>query len=98
MLAVGLVIIGQIGISCGSILLWPWTAESFETRVRSTALGAMSSLARAASMLTPLVVGGILQATGSVTLVFLLFGVACLVTALLWWRGAQETAGRVFGD
>lgn len=97
-LAVGLVIVGQIGISVGSILLWPWSAETFETRVRSTALGAMSSLARAASMLTPLVVGGILQATGSVSLVFLLFGTASLVVALLWWRGARETAGRVFGD
>jgi putative MFS transporter len=98
MLAVGLVIIGQIGISVGSILLWPWTAETFETRVRSTALGAMSSLARAASMLTPLVVGGILQATGSVTLIFLTFGTASLIVALLWWRGTRETAGRVFGD
>lgn len=97
-LAVGLVIIGQIGISVGSILLWPWSAETFETRVRSTALGTMSSLARAASMLTPLVVGTILQGTGSVTLVFLVFGTASLIVALLWWRGTQETAGRVFGD
>jgi putative MFS transporter len=97
-LAVGLVIVGQIGISVGSILLWPWSAETFETRVRSTALGTMSSLARAASMLTPLVVGGILQATGSVTPIFLLFGTASLIVALLWWRGTQETAGRVFRD
>jgi putative MFS transporter len=97
-LAVALVIVGQIGISVGSILLWPWSAETFETRVRSTALGTMSSLARAASMLTPLVVGGILQATGSVTLIFLLFGTASLIVALLWWRGTQETAGRVFRD
>ncbi len=98
MLAVALVIIGQTGISVGSILLWPWTAESYETRVRSTALGTMSSLARAASMLTPLLVGGLLQATGSVTPIFLLFGVASLIVALLWWRGTQETAGRAMGD
>lgn len=97
-LAVCLVIVGQIGISVGSILLWPWSAETFETRVRSTALGAMSSLARAASMLTPLVVGGLLQATGSVTMVFLLFGTSSLIVALLWWREAKETAGRMFDD
>ena len=23
---------------------------------------------------------------------------ASLIVALLWWRGTQETAGRVFGD
>jgi putative MFS transporter len=97
-LAVSLVIIGQIGISVGSILLWPWSAETFDTRIRATALGTMSSLARAASMLTPPIVGGLMQATGSVTLVFLLFGTASLIVALLWWRGTQETAGRVFGD
>jgi len=98
MLAIALVMIGQIGISVGSILLWPWSAETFETRVRSTALGAMSSLARAASMLTPLVVGGILQTTGSVKFVFLVFGTASLIVAVLWWRGTRETAGRVLGD
>ena len=97
MVVVALVIIGQIGISVGSIILWPYTAETYGTRVRSVALGTSSSLARGASMLTPLVVGGIMQATGSVTLVFLIFGSASLFVALLWWRCTKETAGREMG-
>jgi membrane protein implicated in regulation of membrane protease activity len=48
-------------------------------------------------MLTPLVVGGLLQVMGSVTLVFLIFGVASLVAVLLWWRCTTETAGRELG-
>jgi putative MFS transporter len=97
MLVVGLAIIGQIGISISSMILWPYTAEIYGTRIRSVALGTSSSLARAASMLTPLVVGGVLQITGSVTLVFLIFGLSALTVALLWWQGTRETAGRELG-
>lgn len=93
-LVVGLMVVGQIGISVGSMILWPYTAETFTTRVRSLALGISSSTARGASMLTPLVVGGVLESTGSVTLVFLIFGVLALVVATLWWLGTTETAGR----
>jgi len=95
---VSLAIIGQIGISIGSMVLWPYTAETYATRVRSLALGTSSSLARAASMLTPLLVGGLVQATGSVTPVFLVFGLASLAVALLWLFGARETAGRKLAD
>lgn len=90
---VALVIVGQIGISISSMVLWPYTAETYPTRTRSLALGTSSSIARAASMLTPLLVGGILQMTGSITPVFLVFGVAALAVALLWVFGARETAG-----
>jgi len=96
-LVVGLLIVGQLGISVSSLILWPYTAEIFTTRVRSVALGTSSSLARAASMLTPLLVGGVLEVTGSVTLVFLIFGLASLVVALLWLLGTRETAGREMG-
>ena len=97
MLVVALAIIGQIGISISSMILWPYTTEIYDTRIRSLATGTASSLARAASMLTPLLVGGLLQATGSVTPVFLTFGLCSLVVALLWWQGTQETAGRELG-
>lgn len=96
-LIVALVMLGQIGVSVSSMVLWPWSAEIYDTRVRSVALGALSSLARAASMLTPVLVGGVMQATGSARLVFLAFGIASLAVALLWWRAAQETAGREMG-
>jgi MFS transporter, putative metabolite:H+ symporter len=95
---VGLAIVGQIGISIGSMVLWPSTAEIYPTRIRSLALGTSSSVARGASMLTPLLVGGVLQATGSVTLVFLVFGLASMSVALLWRFGVRETAGRKMAD
>ena len=95
---VGLAIIGQIGVSIGSMVLWPATAEIYPTRIRSLALGTSSSVARGASMLTPLLVGGVLQATGSITLVFLVFGLASLAVALLWLFCVRETAGRKMAD
>jgi putative MFS transporter len=90
--------VGQIGISIGSMVLWPYTAETYPTRIRSLALGTSSSVARLASMLTPLLVGGVMQATGSVTLVFLVFGLASLTVAMLWLVGVRETAGRKMAD
>jgi putative MFS transporter len=90
-------ILGAVGISFGAMVLWPYSAEIFETRIRSLALGVMSSTARGASMLTPVVVGGILQATGSVTPVFLIFGAASIIAVLLWLFGTRETAGREIG-
>lgn len=97
-LLVSAVITGQLGVSVGALMLWPYTAEIYATRVRSLALGTASSLARGASMLTPLLVGGMLQLSGSAVPVFAAFGVACFLVALLWWRGAEETAGRAISD
>ncbi len=93
-----LAIIGQIGISVGSMVLWPYTAETYATRIRSLVLGTSSSLARAASMLAPLFVGGVLQTRGSATLVFLVFGLVSLAVAMLWLFGVKETAGRKMAD
>ena len=95
---VGFAIVGQIGISIGSMVLWPSTAETYPTRIRSLALGTSSSIARAASMMTPLLVGGVLQLTGSVTLVFLVFGLASFAVAVLWLFCVRETAGRKMAD
>jgi putative MFS transporter len=95
---VALAIIGQIGISIGSMVLWPYTAETYPTRIRSLALGTSSSVARGASMLTPLLVGVVLQKTRSTTLVFLAFGLASIAVALLWRFGTRETAGRKMAD
>jgi len=90
-------ILGAVGISIGAMVLWPYSAEIFETRIRSLALGTMSSTARGASMLTPVVVGGILQATGSVTPIFLIFGACSIAAAALWYFGTRETAGSEIG-
>jgi len=93
-LLVGLSVLGQIGISIGSMVLWPYTAEIYPTRIRSVALGSFASLARGASMLTPLVVGGLLELTGSVTPIFWIFGLVSIAVSLLWLLCTQETAGR----
>ncbi len=95
---VALAIIGQIGISIGSMVLWPYTAETYATRVRSLALGTSSSIAPPPRCSHPLLVGGVLQATGSVTIVFLVFGVASFAVAMLWRFGVRETAGRKMAD
>jgi putative MFS transporter len=93
-LLVTFTILGQIGVSIGSMVLWPYTAEIYATRVRAVALGAASSLARGASMLTPLLVGGLLATTGSVVPIFLAFGLSAMTAALLWTFATQETARR----
>ena len=96
---VALAIIGQIGISIGSMVLWPYTAETYPTRIRSLVLGTSSSIARAASSLSPLLVGGVMQVTdGAVTPVFLVFGVPSLAVAALWLFCVRETAGRKMAD
>lgn len=93
-----LAIVGQIGISIGSMVLWPYTAETYATRIRSLVLGVSSSFARAASMLAPLLVGGVVQFTGKATIVFLVFGLVSVAVGLLWMFGTRETAGRRMDD
>jgi putative MFS transporter len=95
---VSLAIIGQIGVSIGSMVLWPYSAETYPTRIRSLALGVSSSVARAASMATQLLVGGVLQMTGSASPIFLTFGLASFIVAMLWLFGTRETAGRSMSD
>jgi putative MFS transporter len=55
-------------------------------------LGIASSLARAASSLTPVVVGGMIAASGSVRPVFALFALIAAVTVAMWWKMTRETA------
>jgi putative MFS transporter len=98
LVVVGLAIIGQIGISIGSMVLWPYTAEVFPTRIRAMVLGTSSSVARAASMAAQPLVGGVLTVTNSPNLIFLAFGVASFGVAMLWLFGTRETAGRTMAD
>lgn len=97
-LIVSLAVVGQIGISIGSMVLWPFTAETYPTRIRSLALGMSSSVARAASSATQLLVGGVLTWTGSASPIFLAFGMASFAVAMLWLFGTRETAGKKMID
>lgn len=92
-LVVTLVALGHTGIGIGTIILWPYSAEAFPTRIRAMALGVCSSAARTASMLTPLLVGGLLAATGSVDPVFGLFGLLGIGVAAIWMFATRETKG-----
>jgi len=92
-LVVTLVALGHTGIGIGTIILWPYSAEAFPTRIRAMALGVCSAAARTASMLTPLMVGALIAASGSVRPVFALFGLLGLTVAAIWIFATRETAG-----
>ena len=91
-LMVGLVIAGQLAVSIGSLVLWPFTAENYPTLTRAVAMGIASSTARAASMFTPTFVGVMLSGGGSVRVVFGVFGVFSALAVILWLTATRETA------
>jgi putative MFS transporter len=93
-LVIAMLIAGKLSSSVGLVILWPHTAETFPTRIRALGLGAASSLGRAASMMTPIVVGAILSHQKSPGYVFLLFAACGAGVSLLWWLAAAETAGK----
>jgi len=93
-LVIAMLIVGKLSSSVGLVILWPYSAETFPTRIRALGLGAASSLGRAASMMTPIVVGTILSLQKSPEYVFLLFAACGAGVCLLWWLAAAETAGK----
>jgi putative MFS transporter len=94
MLIVVLTIAGGFGTGVYAIILWPYSSEVFPTPVRALALGISSSLARAASSLTPLVVGGVIAMSGSARPVFAIFALIAGITAVMWLALTRETARR----
>ena len=94
MLIVVLTIAGGFGTGVYAIILWPYSSEVFPTPVRALALGISSSLARAASSLTPLFVGEVIALTGSARPVFAIFALIAGITALMWLTMTRETARR----
>jgi MFS transporter, putative metabolite:H+ symporter len=93
-LVVTLITTGWVAAAAGSIILWPYTAEIYPTDIRATGLGFSSSLARAGSMLTPLVVAGVLTMTSSVRIVFGLLLMCSGVVTAVWLLFTRETARR----
>ena len=89
---VALTLGGGFTIGVVAVLLWPYSSEVFPTAVRSVGLGVSSSLARAASSLTPLFVAGLIGWSGDVRLVFTVFAVIAAANTVLWWKGTVETA------
>jgi len=89
LMAVGWTMSGSI-----FVLLWPYSGEVFPTKIRSTALGLCSAIARLGSTVTPLAVAGTLSATGSIVAVFGVLAAALLIVLLLWLFGSREMAGQ----
>lgn len=98
MLIVVLTIAGGFGTGVYAIILWPYSSEVWPTSVRAMGLGIASSLARAASSLTPVVVGGVIALAGSVRPVFAIFALIAALTAFMWWTMTRETARRPMVD
>lgn len=97
-LIVVLTIAGGFGTGVYAIILWPYSSEVFPTPVRAMGLGIASSLARAASSLTPLVVGGVIAIAGTVRPVFGIFALIAALCAIMWWTMTRETARRPLTD
>jgi len=94
LLLIFLIVCAHMGTSICVLVLWPYTAENYPTKVRALGLGAASSTARGASMLTPLAVGGILGNGGSINLVFAFFAACTVIPTVLWIVATRETARR----
>lgn len=88
------ILIGKIFIFFGTYTLWPYTAESFPTNVRALALGYASSIGRAASVITPIFVGWVLNEGAPIGIVFGVFGACALVALVNWLWRTSETVGK----
>jgi putative MFS transporter len=83
------------GVTVCQLVSWAYTGEIYPTTHRSLALGWASSWARAASAVTPLIVGQLLSLTSDMSLVMLWFLGCTIVVILTWWFFCEETRGRV---
>jgi MFS transporter, putative metabolite:H+ symporter len=97
-ISVLLLAVGWITSGASFVLLWPYTAEIFPTKMRSTGLGLCSAAARAASMLTPFVVTGLIEAKQPVNYVFAVFAVSTLFVFLLWVFTSKEMKGKALDE
>jgi putative MFS transporter len=77
-----------------SVILWPYSAENFPTRVRATALGFFSSINRLPPIFVPVLIGAVLSWTGSILPIYILFSTCTVVVLAVWIRFGRETAGR----
>lgn len=76
--------------------VYAYTPELFPTRVRSTGMGLMSSMARAASLISPSV--GALLLTGHLSVALTVFALCFAVAAACAWAIGIETRGQQLDD
>jgi putative MFS transporter len=91
------VVIG-LGASLALGPLWIYTAELYPTRMRSWATSAASGMNRAASIVSPLIIGAVLSAGGGVGAVFSILLVCALLGIVVLATMAMETSHRPLED
>ncbi|ADY25925.1 major facilitator superfamily MFS_1 [Deinococcus proteolyticus MRP] len=76
--------------------VYAYTPELFPTRLRSTGMGLMSSMARAASLISPSV--GALLLTGNLSVALTVFALCFAIAAASAWAIGIETRGQQLDD
>jgi putative MFS transporter len=94
----GCALVLAVGATLVTGSLYFYTAELFPTRMRGWATSACSSMNRLASVLSPILVGALLDGAGGVGAVFGCFAVAALVGAVVMGTVGIETRGRSLED
>ena len=75
-------------------LAYPFSAELYPTRMRGAATGWANGIGRIGGVLAPIVVGLVIQAGGSLTLVFTILAAAPFLATLILSNIRLETTGR----
>jgi putative MFS transporter len=89
---VPMVITGSLGVSIATLVLWPFTAETYPSDVRALGVGFASAVGRASAIFTPIIVGAVLNQGAPIAIVFALFATCALIVFLLWLLRTKETA------
>ncbi|GHG07086.1 MFS transporter [Deinococcus piscis] len=76
--------------------VYAYTPELFPTRLRSTGMGLMSSMARAASLISPSV--GAMLLTGNLSIALTVFALCFAIAAASAWAIGVETRGQQLDD
>jgi MFS transporter, putative metabolite:H+ symporter len=87
-----------IGTSLTNILIVNYTAELYPTRLRSLGISAGNSASRLSSAIAPAAVGGLLAANLGVQSIFIMFGCAALIGAVVVPVWGIESKQRVLEE
>jgi putative MFS transporter len=91
-LATGFLLMVFNGMAWG--MAYPFSSELYPTRMRAAATGWASGIGRLGGVAAPVLIGWIVQAGGSLMLVFSLLALAPLLTTLVLSSLRLETTGR----
>jgi putative MFS transporter len=97
-----LIVLGGCALSAGALAAWPvalaWSSEQYPTHLRGTAAGWAAGVSRLGSTTAPLVVGQLLQVSGSHTVALLPFAVLLAAAVASVALFAAETANRTLEE